>query len=73
MNTIEILNPIAEFLGVLIHEAENGSYCYFDKYGVQHCRNTKILSEKSRLAWIKSDISWYALNGWLDLAQGDES
>ena len=30
---IEILNPIAEFLGVLIHEGENGSYYYFDKDG----------------------------------------
>jgi hypothetical protein len=61
---IEILNPIAEFLGVLIHEGENGSYYYFDKDGYRHCRNTR-LNPKQRLAFIKSDISWYALNGWL--------
>lgn len=72
MNTIEILNPIAEFLGILIHEAENGSYQYFDKDGNIHSRNA-TLNQKSRLAYIKSDISWYALNGWVDLAQGDES
>jgi hypothetical protein len=61
---IEILTPIAEFLGVLIHEGENGSYYYFDKDGYQHCRNTR-LNPKQRLAWIKTDISWYALKGWL--------
>lgn len=61
---IEILNPIAEFLGVLIHQGENGSYYYFDKDGHRHCRNAR-LNPKQRLAFIKSDISWYALNGWL--------
>lgn len=61
---IEILNPIAEFLGVLIYEAENGSYKFFDKDGYIHSRNA-ILNKKQRLYSIKSDICWYTLNGWL--------
>ena len=61
---IEILNPIAEFLGVLIHEGENGSYYFFDKDGHTHCVNCTV-SPKQRLAFIKSHISWYELNGWL--------
>jgi hypothetical protein len=62
--SIEILTPIAEFLGMLIHEAEDGSYKFFDKDGYIHSRNTRM-NKKQRLTWIKSDISWYAVNGWL--------
>jgi len=61
---IEILTPIAEFCGVLIHEGENGSYYFFDKDGYKHCRNTR-LAPKQRLTWIKNDIRWYSFNQWL--------
>jgi hypothetical protein len=67
MNTAStnILNPIAEHNGEIIHEGENGSFHFFDKNGEIHTRNNK-LCRRERLAWIKSDMDWYSQNGWLN-------
>jgi hypothetical protein len=61
---VKILNPIAEYLGVIIHETEEQSYCFFDVNGYLHSRNTK-LCKRDRLNWIKEDMSLYLQKGWL--------
>ncbi len=62
--TIQILNPIAEYLGIIIHETEDQSYCFFDVWGNPHYRNTK-LGKRDRLHWIKQDVSLYLQKGWI--------
>ena len=63
-NRIEILTPIAEYLGVPVMARANGTLYFTDKDGHEHDRNIR-LSESERSYWIRRDIQWYRSQGWV--------
>ena len=69
-NITEILTPVAEHCGAIIHESETGTLHYFDRDGYMHTRNNR-LGKAERMEWIKKDIEHYAKNGWLTRPAGE--